>query len=101
MKPHHVPQEHGRVLRPCACVSFPALTSVLADIRERHRQWRLALLAVFDVHSLGEPFVGEALAGDAVNEAIEPRQRMVFDIAFIEPEGKFVNVATKMFRAAW
>jgi hypothetical protein len=35
----------------------------------------------------------------AINEAIEPRQSMIFDVSFIQTKRKFIDVAAKMFLA--
>src|SRR5260370_15992915 len=48
--------------------------------------------------SLHQRFVGQPLAGNAVNKAVEPLQRMPLDMALVEPERELVNVAAKMLR---
>jgi hypothetical protein len=40
-----------------------------------------------------------AITGDTVHETIEPRQGVVFDVAFVQAERKFVNVAVEMLLA--
>jgi len=84
---------------PFSCAS--SLASILAsvDMREPHLQWHLALLVVVWARSLCEPFIGKPLAGNAVDKTIESRQGVVFDVALIQPEGKFIDVASKMFVA--
>jgi hypothetical protein len=77
----------SQVSPPVACVSSPASSSALADMRELHQQWHLALWVFLD-HSLDQPFVGKSLSGHAVNETIEPRQSMVFDVAFVAAGGR-------------
>jgi hypothetical protein len=81
-----------------ACVFWPALILASADRPIPRRQWHLALLVVW-WRSLCEPLVRQPLAGHAVNEAIEAVERMNFDVAFVQPERKFVNVSAKMLLA--
>jgi hypothetical protein len=86
------------------CVSASAAVfwlvsfSASADRRGRHPQSRLILLAVSAL-SLDQPLVGQALALCAAHKTIEPGHGVVLDVALVQPEGKFVNVAIKMFRA--
>lgn len=49
--------------------------------------------------SLNKPFVGQPLAGRAINKAVEPRQRVVLDVAFVQSKRKFIDVAPKVLRA--
>jgi hypothetical protein len=49
--------------------------------------------------SLNERLVCEPLSRRPVHKAFEPRQGMVLDVAFVQPERKFVNVAVQMLRA--
>jgi hypothetical protein len=51
------------------------------------------------VRSLNEPLVCEALASRCADQAIKARHRMVLNVALIEAESKFVNVAVKVLRA--
>ncbi len=88
----------SRASLQAVCVFFPAWSSAWADRRELRQQSHQALSGFFD-YSLGEPFVGQALARSTVNKAIEARHRVIFDVAFIEPEGKFIDVTGKMLRA--
>jgi hypothetical protein len=76
------------------------LASSLASVDRRalHRRWRLALLVVWE-RSLCKPLVCQPLASRTINEAIKPRQSMVLDVSFIQPEGKFVNITAKMLFA--
>ena len=83
---------------PFASSSSPVLILALADRQAPCRRWRLAPL-VCAGRSLDQTFVGEPLARHAINEAVEPRQGMVLDVSFIEPEGKLVNVAGKVLWA--
>jgi hypothetical protein len=87
-----------QVLPRAAYVSFLASILVSADRLEPHRQWRLVLLAVW-VYSLDQRLVSQPLAGHSIHEAVEARQGMVFDVTFVQSEGKFINVAAKMFLA--
>jgi len=86
----------SRVSPRGACVSSPVSTSVLADKPELHRQWRLVLLVSY---SLDQRLIGQPLASHAVHETVKPRQGMVLHVALIQPERKFINVATKMLFA--
>ena len=72
--------------------------SALADRRALRRQWRPVLLAV-SVLSLDQRLVGQPLASNAVHETVEARQGVVLDVAFVQPEGKFIDVAAKVFLA--
>jgi hypothetical protein len=68
----------------------------LACKPKRHPRWRRALLArarAMSVSSLNERLVCEPLSCRALHKAIEPRQGVVLDVALIQPERKFVNVA--------
>jgi hypothetical protein len=49
--------------------------------------------------SLNQRLVCEPLSCRAIYEAVEPRQGVVLDVPFVEPERKFVNVAVKMLGA--
>jgi hypothetical protein len=49
--------------------------------------------------SLNERLVCEPLPRRAIYEANESRQGVVFDVSFVQPERKFVNVAVQMLRA--
>src|SRR6266851_3965384 len=79
-------------------VFWLASSSAWAYRRAPHRQSRLALLAV-SVLSLDQRLVCQPLAGNTIDEAIKPRQGMVFDVAFVQPEGKFIDVTVKMLLA--
>ena len=80
--------------------SFPLPILASAYRPRRDRQWRQAPLARSPGSlSLNQRLVCEPFASHAIYEAIEPRQGVVLDVALIQPERKFVNVAVKMFRA--
>ena len=49
--------------------------------------------------SLDQPRVGQTLAVNSFDEAIEPVQRVPFHVAIVQAEGEFVNVAVKVLRA--
>src|ERR1700730_8035886 len=68
---------------------------------EPYRQLHQAPLApsVMGALSLDQRLICQTLSGNASHEAIEPRQCMVLNIAFVQAEGKFINVAAKMFGA--
>jgi hypothetical protein len=80
-----------------AGVSSPTWSSASADTVPR-RELRLILWAAWEC-SLCESLVSQTLAGNTVNEAVEPRQGVVLDVAFIEAEGKFIDVAAKVLFA--
>jgi hypothetical protein len=85
----------------CSCVSSASSrASSLASACKprRHRQWRRAPLARFlaSASSLNERLVCEPLPGRSVNETFEPRQGVILDVALVQPEPKFANVAVKM-----
>ena len=68
-----------------------------------YRQSDAALAAICDaaeVCSFGNEFlVGQPLANCASRHAIQPVHRAALDVTFVQSEGEFVNVATKMLRA--
>jgi hypothetical protein len=84
----------SQVSLPVACVSSRASILALADRRVLRRQWRLVLWAVW-WRSLREPLICQPLAGNPIHETIKPRQGVVLDVAFIQPEGEFVDVAAQ------
>ena len=79
----HSPPERLLDASAFAAVSFPVSILVLADKPGLHRQSHRVLLAVL-VYSLDQRLVGQPLAGNAVNEAIEPRQGVVLHVAFVQ-----------------
>jgi hypothetical protein len=87
-----------QLLPHVVCVSFLVSISALVDRQGPHRQWRQVLLVFFD-YSLDQCLVGQPLASHAVNETVKPRQGMILYVAFVQPEGKFVNIAAKMLFA--
>ena len=92
----------SRVLQTAFFASLP--TSILASAympRRRPRWHRVpsAHSRAVSILSLNERLVREPLSGGAVNEAVEPHQGVVLDVALIKPKRKFVNVAVQMFRA--
>src|SRR5271166_4628122 len=62
-------------------------------------RWRRVLAAVWADRSRDQRLVGQPLAGDALDEAGEPLQRVALDVALIQPEAELVNVAVQMLRA--
>jgi hypothetical protein len=94
---------HRRKLEQLLCVSascagFWLVSSLaLADRRGPHRLSHLILLAAFV--SLDQPLVSQALALCSGDEAIESRHGVVFDIALVQAERKFIDIAIKMLRA--
>jgi hypothetical protein len=75
-----------------------ASTLASAYRSEPYRQLRQAPLAPFvmEALSLDQCLVRQTLSGNASHEAVEPGQCVVLNIAFVQSEGKFINVATKM-----
>jgi hypothetical protein len=55
--------------------------------------------SVMAVLSLDKRLVCQPLSSRAINKAVKPSERMVLNIAFVQAEGKFTNVAAKMFLA--
>jgi hypothetical protein len=88
----------SQVFLPFFYVSFLASILALDDKPKPRRQSRPVLWEVW-CRSLRKPLICQPLAGNAVNEAVKAHKSMVLDIAFIEPEGKFVNVTAKMLTA--
>src|SRR5260370_18420490 len=72
--------------------------SVSVGKRAPHRRWRRAPLGFSEpwARSLDQRLVGEPLPDNAVNETVEPLERMPLDVAFVQPERKFINVPAKM-----
>jgi hypothetical protein len=79
--------------------SFPPPILALAYRPRRCPQSRPAPSARSLALSLNERLVCEPLARRAIYEAFDPRQGVVLDVALIQPERKFVNVAVQMLRA--
>ncbi len=81
------------------CASSRPSTLASAYRPEQHPQLHQALLARSpEVLSLDERLICQPPASSAVYEAIKPRQRVVFDVAFVQPKRKFIDVAAKVFR---
>jgi hypothetical protein len=74
---------------------LPTLFSALAHRPALYQRWRLVLWGEAG-RSLCKPPVSKPLASDAINEAIETRQRMILDVSFIKTKCKLVNVPAKM-----
>jgi hypothetical protein len=74
--------------------------SILAsdEMPAQHLPARRIAVAV-SVCSRDQLLIGEALACCGDDQAIEARKREAFNISFIQPERKFVDVSAKMFRA--
>jgi len=87
----------------CASVFSYAFSPVsilaLDDRRAPRPRWRPIPSAYPAVCSLYERLVRQSLASNTFNEAIKTVERMNFDVAFVQPEGKFVNVSAKMLLA--
>src|ERR1700674_4618660 len=77
------------------CASLRERISALAYRPEPHPLSHQALSAL----SLNQFLVSDAPTGNCRNEAVEPRERMILDVAFVQAESKFIDVAAKMFRA--
>lgn len=87
--------------RPSSCASSPHSSSPLGYRPRRHPRWRQAPLARSPalVSSLNERLICEPLSRYAIYEAVEPRQGVILDVAFVQPERKLVNVSVQMLRA--
>jgi hypothetical protein len=81
-----------------AAVFWLVSSSASVDRPALHPQSRLVLLVV-SVLSLDQRPVSQPLPGDTIHKAIEPRQGVIFDVAFVQPEGKFIDVAVEMLLA--
>jgi hypothetical protein len=46
-----------------------------------------------------QSFVGQPLPRDAINETAKPFQRVMHDVALVQPERKFIDVPAKVLRA--
>jgi hypothetical protein len=83
-----------------SCDSSRVSTSALVCTPRRHLQLRRAPLARSPgASSLNERLVRESFPRSPIYETIEPRQGVVLDVALVQPERKFINVAVKMLRA--
>jgi hypothetical protein len=78
--------------------SSPPSSWVSGDMPKPYRRSCRVSRAVLG-HSCDQILVGQPLASRAVNEAVEPQQRVPRHIAFVEAESELVNVATEMLRA--
>lgn len=88
-----------RAYLPSAFAFFQASILPSDGMLEPHRQWRLILLVSSLDHSLDQRLVGQSLAASAINKTIQPRQGMVLDVAFVQPEREFINITAKMLAA--
>jgi hypothetical protein len=79
-------------------VSSRACSLALADMREP-RQPSHPISSAALVSSLDQRLIGKALAGGSTNKAFQSRESVMPHVAFIEAEGKFVNISARMFRA--
>jgi hypothetical protein len=86
-------------LDACAFLRTSSLASACRP--EPYRQLHQAPLALslMVALSLDQRLICQTLASDAVHETIEPSERVVFNIAFVQSEGKFINVAAQMLLA--
>ena len=76
-------------------VGVVVFASLMVGMRAQYRPSYRALLE----SSLDEPRIGQTLAVNRLNEAIEPVQRVPFHVAIVQAKSEFVNVAMQMFRA--
>src|SRR5208282_2487701 len=76
-----------------ACVVWVAW--IWAGNSEQHRRSAQELWAV----SCRQPRIGQPLAADRFNHRIQPLKRVPLYVAFIQPESKLVQIATKMLAA--
>lgn len=49
--------------------------------------------------SCREPLIGESLAASSIDKRIEPRQRVVLDIPFVESKRELIDIPEKMLFA--
>jgi hypothetical protein len=78
-----------------SCASLREPISALACTPEPYRLQRQVSWA----SSLDQFLVSDALTGNRRNEAVKPRESMILDVAFVQAEGKLIDVAAKMFPA--
>ena len=83
---------------PLSSASSQLSTSVSGGTPKLDQRSFRALQAALE-HSLDQRLVGQPLASNAINEAVEPLQGMPLHIALIEPKSELVNVSAKMLRA--
>jgi hypothetical protein len=86
----------------CQAISSPSRIlqiSILADEPEPSQRSYPELRAVWGLHSSDQILVSRPLAGRAVNEAVDPLRGVPLDIAFIQAEGKLIDIAVHVLRA--
>ena len=49
--------------------------------------------------SCREPLVCEALAASGIDERVEPRQRVIFHVPFVQPKRELIDIAEQVFLA--
>src|ERR1700730_8941369 len=83
------------------CASLLVSTSALAYRPAPYRRLHPAPLtpSVTGALSFYQRLICQTLSGNASHEAIEPSERVVLNIAFVQAEGKFINIAAKMLLA--
>jgi len=84
--------------RRAFCVSSRTSFLASADMLEPRKPSHPISSAAL-VSSLDQSLIGEALTGGSTNKAFKPRESVMLYIPFVQAEGKFVNIAAKMFLA--
>lgn len=84
-----------------SCVTSPDLSLASPYKREPSQRLRPTPLgaSVVAALSLDQRLVCETLPGAAIDKAVKPSKRVVFDVAFVQSERELIDVAVKMLRA--
>jgi len=88
----------SRFSRRAFFASLQACSLASAD-RLAPRQPSRPISSAALVSSLNQRLIGKALASDSADKAFKPRESVMLYVPFVQAEGKFVNIAVKMFRA--
>src|SRR5947208_6233257 len=80
-------------------VSCRPSISALAGRPTPCRRWPPVPWVISAVRSLDQILVSQPLAGNAINETVEPLQGMPLNVALIQPKSELVNVPAQMLRA--
>src|SRR5580658_3536666 len=83
-----------------ACAFLPASSLALPYTPRRcQRLCQAPLARSRAVASLNKRIICEPLSSRTIYKAFEPRQGVVFDVALVQPERKFVRIAVQVLRA--
>lgn len=84
---------------PSSVIFSPPAISALVDVPKPHLRSFRGLRVIWAFRSSDHRLIGEPLAGDVINEAVEPIKSMSLHIALVESESELAHVAVKMLFA--